>query len=164
MAEKRIVVPEEMLKAVDEAIGKARREKSARPGVIGGDAELWPNEIKNISIKAALRWQTENPPVPTRKQIEKMAETHRNDPILWNRFGSSSNPAFVCSEWVRRMYDEPETEGCPVYKALLDSGVTISNDWLCPECQRVHEAILNDKKPEVPEIDNLPKRVMKDLL
>ena len=26
MAEKRIVVPEEMLKAVDEAIGKARRE------------------------------------------------------------------------------------------------------------------------------------------
>ena len=50
------------------------------------------------------------------------------------------------------MYDEPETEGCPVYKALLDSGVTISNDWLCPECQRVHEAILNDKKPEVPEV------------
>ena len=71
MAEKRIVVPEEMLKAVDEAIGKARREKSARPGVIGGDAELWPNEIKNISIKAALRWQTENPPVPTRKQMRK---------------------------------------------------------------------------------------------
>jgi hypothetical protein len=54
--------------------------------------------------------------------------------------------------WQSRMFIAPEPEVCPINKALLDSGVTISNDWLCPECQRVHEAILNDKKPEVPEV------------
>ena len=138
MTDKRYVVPEGMMKAV-EATYENRRG-------------AYSEKATRADLEAALRWQAENPPVPTQEQIEKMAETHRNNTGLWNMFGSSSNPAFVCSEWVRRMYDEPEPEGFPVYKALLDSGVTISNDWLCPECQRVHEAILNEGKPEVPEV------------
>lgn len=45
---------------------------------------------------------------------------------------------------------EPEVpEVCPIEKALLDSGVTVSNDWLCPECEGVHRAII--PKLKVPE-------------
>jgi hypothetical protein len=38
---------------------------------------------------------------------------------------------------------EPEPELiCPVEKALRDARVTVSNDYLCPECEKVHEAIV----------------------
>jgi L-rhamnose mutarotase len=105
--------------------------------------------VKEV-VKAALRWQIENPIIPTREQYDELYKKWHYDELT--KDSSAIEFQRICHAWQSRMFIAPEPEVCPINKALLDSGVTISNDWLCPECQRVHEAILNDKKPEVPEV------------
>jgi hypothetical protein len=61
MTEQRYVVPEGMLKAADEAIGKVRSEQHEQ--LTGRDGELWPNDLKRISIEAALLWLRDNTPI-----------------------------------------------------------------------------------------------------
>ena len=116
--------------------------------------EAWNNltvEINRIGIPKAteiLRSQRVSEPevdvqgfsdlwwngVPLGFDSNKLSDLH-NEQIrtAWNR--------------AKALYSAPETEVpeekvCPVESILKASGIVISNDWLCPGCERVHEAIL----------------------
>jgi hypothetical protein len=107
-AEKRIRVPEGMLAAVDDAIGNARAAKASRSHLSDGNIELWPNDIKTITLEAALRWQSENPPVPTLEEFDELrAHWHYNQP---GQHSASIEFQRICHNWVRHMYDAPEPE------------------------------------------------------
>jgi len=80
-------------------------------------------------------WLSKNPILPTEEQAQYMYDGK-------NGLGHSATIQYCMTEWQRRMFLVPEPEVCPVEKALRDSGVTIRNDWLCPECEKVHEAII----------------------
>ena len=80
------VVPEGMLDAA------MRASMEAGLG-IGPSTEL------RVVLEAALRWQKENPPVPTDDFVEEVIREHSRTNVKWS-----------CVEWVRRMYDAPEPE------------------------------------------------------
>jgi len=71
------------------------------------------------TLQYVLTWQRDNAPVPTVEQLNVMYETHRKDTGLWNRFGSSTNPLYLCWQWVRIMYDVPKPEAV-IPEALED--------------------------------------------
>jgi hypothetical protein len=132
----KVAVPKGMLEAAIYAVWRS-----------AGVSEGHVAPYVQVGLEAALRWQAKNPIIPTREQYDELYKKWHYDGLT--KDSSAIEFQRICHAWQGRMFLAPEPEGCPVYKALLDSGVTISNDWLCPECQRVHEAILNDKKPEV---------------
>ena len=82
-------VPEGMLEA-------AMRASMDTGLAIGPSTELL------VPLEAALRWQSENPPVPTDEQAKE----------LWHRprvLGNSEPFAKVITrDWIRMMYAEPE--------------------------------------------------------
>lgn len=57
MTKRKIQIPEGMLKAVDEAIGNARKSQSRQ--LADRDGELWPNDAVNTTLEAALGWLDE---------------------------------------------------------------------------------------------------------
>lgn len=80
MSEKRYVVPEGMLKAVKEAQG----------------ISAYPTQAV---LEAAIRWQSENPVVPTVKQAQE----------VWDDCSRGACFRSDClTEWQRRMYLAPE--------------------------------------------------------
>jgi len=81
-----IIIPEGMRSAV---------RAKAIPGGL-------PPEWVDIILEEALLWQFNNAPVPTPEQIsdlERLAVMKPND----NRY--LHGQAYICSAWVRRMYD-----------------------------------------------------------
>jgi len=113
MTEPKIKVPEGMLAAVDEAIGKARARSVERLASRAG--ELWPNDLKQVTLEAALRWLAQNPIVPT---LDEWEDCFRAIP-------DESYPSSVeveiaqCAEWQRRMFFVSEPEVPEAIKDLL---------------------------------------------
>jgi hypothetical protein len=121
----KIVVPEGMLMAAKDATATMR---------LNIEQYLFDTQTK-MALEAALRWLSEHPILPTKEQIEH-----------FNQIPSTQYTTDIIVEWQRIEFLAPDTEVCPIEKALLDSGVTVNNDWLCPECEGVHRAII--PKPE----------------
>lgn len=95
MSEKKIVVPEGMINAVDAALSLERGWRHELPAGIARDATL----------QAALRWMSENPIVPTEQQALDMA--------TGCKFDSFENWELVrwgACEWQRRMFLAPDPE------------------------------------------------------
>jgi hypothetical protein len=94
MSEKKIVVPEGMLEAALDGLGieiiKARRQY-----------------VKD-TLEAALHWLSENPIVPTEKQIADLAKT-----MPYEDSGNGNVLAVAVVEWQRRMFLAPEPEDDP---------------------------------------------------
>ena len=120
-----------MLKAADEAIGKARAHL-----LTDRDGELWPNDMKRIAIEAALLWQRENPPVPTDGEVT-------NAGIKANGFCPNQSAKLEgfrygvvwMVEWVRRIYDAPEPEVPDEIKCFL---ATKPHNFLSDELVDAH--------------------------
>jgi hypothetical protein len=82
-----IVVPEEMLKAAEDAV----------------NAIYTPTGITSIAVEVALGWLAENPIVPTVEQASECCKRHFSDDGLeFFRLG--------LIEWQRRMFLAPEPE------------------------------------------------------
>lgn|ERR1017187_6182404 len=89
----RIVIPEEMRFAALKAVAEKHEVTS-----IGAMAASWADDA-DCAVEAALRWQSENPRVPTGQQLWEMSTK-----------GPLADVNFVCAEWQRRMYLVPEPE------------------------------------------------------
>jgi hypothetical protein len=59
-----------------------------------------------IPLTAALRWQRENPPVPTNDEYNELSIRLKGRAII--------------EYWIRRMYDAPEPEAPEAIKDLID--------------------------------------------
>jgi len=110
-----------------------------------GDYECtgFPSSDVQLILEEALRWEDDNFPKPRRLDnepagIREAYQMGYDDTI----------------EDLRRMYiaPEPEIKSCPAESVLRMARVVISNDWLCPYCEGVHEAILSTEK-EVNRVD-----------
>lgn len=101
MSEKRIVVPEGMLKvAIDAAV------KSSGASTIQASSRVKAEIEKSFhsALEAALRWQSENPVVPP----EQFIHGHiRKGNGCWL---STTDCIAAIKEWQRRMYLAPESE------------------------------------------------------
>ena len=130
MTDRHIKIPDEMLKAADRAIGKARREQEDRQNVLDWNHELWPNDIKQISIKAALLWLDEI-------LHERNVDFHRA--ILtreWQRYPGEDRDAIATSHrvaleygasfarnYVRDLFEDKDTDeiDLPTLTSLVDT-------------------------------------------
>jgi hypothetical protein len=101
MSEKRYVVPEEMLDAAT-AVINADMSAALRSDM------RWPGV--NAILKAAIRWQSEHPQVPTEEQMDALT----ND-LPYQDSGNGRIFRVVIDRWQRHMYDAPE----PVFDATL---------------------------------------------
>lgn len=108
--DKRIVVPEEMLKAAARAYGDAEPGRTIGPSVVGMIAPL----------EAALRWQSENPQTPDEKWLVAYANTFKGGfPIIEAQW-TLRYKAFIY-EWIARgMYVAPELEVPEVPEEIKD--------------------------------------------
>ena len=114
MAEKKIVVPDGMLKM-------ARR---AYPDPVFDPEGYFTRQI----VEAALRWQSQYPPLPTEEQLRDV----RRRPIgaTW---GDDESLRATLVEWMRHAYDAPqepevsENDICEIGAVLRDGGIRISN-------------------------------------
>jgi len=97
-----IKVPEGMLNAVT----------NSRIMIPGMHAP-WAEEICLQILEVALRWQRENPPVPSLEQWASCLEDYTYG-MVTEKMG-----AVAASEWVRRMYDASEPEVPEAIKDLL---------------------------------------------
>ena len=101
MSEKRYAVPEGMLKAAIDA----RYTGKPIPDLIHVD------QVRVI-LEAAVRWQSENPRVPTFAQCRDMwAEASMQE--------DGTETSAVIAKWIRRMYLAPEPEVPEKIKDLL---------------------------------------------
>ena len=103
MGEKRIVVPEGMLKAAERA---TRLPLESDFEAWRSDPKNWRRLAENI-VTASLHWLSENPTVPTLEQIdelhvyvEKRFDGHKN--------GTMDGAVEMIVEWQRRMFLAPE--------------------------------------------------------
>ena len=118
---KNIKVPDQMLAAVDKAIGEARMSKASCAGVPEGSPELWPSEIKRITLEAVLFWLSNNPIIPTPEQMMEIVRSRFEDRV------TISACCVVATEWQRRMFLAPEQSNPVVDKVkqtLLGSTLT----------------------------------------
>ena len=99
MAETKIQVPEGMLNAAWEAVAAKMRQHSEERQT-GHVAEL---HVARIAIEAALRWQSENPPVPTDEQMDALTNE-----VPYDDSGNGRIFRVVLDKWVRRMSLAPE--------------------------------------------------------
>jgi hypothetical protein len=95
----KIVVPEEMLKAADQAIGEVRLRNA---DALRRNGELWPNDLKRVCIEAALLWLSENPIVPTDRYYSDFMRIPRH-PMM-------TEAQQFAVEWQRRMFIAPKPE------------------------------------------------------
>ena len=99
MSDKKIVVPEGMLKAAEKSMG-------------------WPHDDTRIktALKAALLWQSENPIVPTDEQMREVLDTMFVGPE------NLLDPKDAVVDWQRRMYLAPKQVVPEEIKDLLVDG------------------------------------------
>ncbi len=97
----KIVVPDGMLKAA----------------LDNGYKRFQAVEI-TVILEAALRWLSENPPLPTRLQCEGMWRSAEN------------NGDRYCQEWVKQMFLAPEPEVPEEIKDLLEWDCNNGSNYL----------------------------------
>jgi hypothetical protein len=88
MSETKIKVPKGMLEAAHVCCDEQVISKSVCPFI----------------LEAALRWQSENPPMPTTEQIWGCGLSVGNE----DHKSATEGCRAVAVEWIRRMYDAPE--------------------------------------------------------
>lgn len=145
MSENNYVVPDGMINAAWEAVA-AKMKECVEEGSGNRVAEL---HIARISLEAAVRWISENPPVPTSEQALAIEVSYPT------RIHSPSRTKFA-EEWIRRMFlatkEKPIPDGiveylngttrpvaiwwqgnrCPIQ--TLDSGYSVTDDgWFMAE-------------------------------
>ena len=98
MTDKRVAVPEGMLKAAMES-----REKAI--GKVGG----WSEEMCRPVLEAALLYQREHPPVPTDEQAAEILNKAYADTA-----GSKAQFQWAAREWFRIAYDAPAEPEIPL--------------------------------------------------
>ena len=148
MAEKaKYAVPRGMLKAAyDAQFGSFGPQK---------DSHFINLQAMEMCVEEALRWQSENPQVPTEKQERELydawEESKRSFTAPYTRFDHAT--AFGAIEWQRRMYLAPEPERKPITVIFPHTGtfmVEVFDDK--PPCLRAKfEEILQNPKPKVPD-------------
>jgi len=89
MSDKKIVVPEGMVKAVDYAISKAR----------GIGRDITGGQVRDIALEVALRWLSNNPILPTMEQAKEMSDS--GHPCILDG-------VWYATEWQKRMFLAPE--------------------------------------------------------
>lgn len=144
MTDKRVVVPEGMLKAV-EIVALSRT--MPRGGSI----------LPNI-LEAALLWQKDNAPVPNDEQLKILSSDAEKSDI---EIGFKRRKWYI-REWIVRMYDDPDPKVREVPQYILDLRQIHFDLTERPEktsiplvVERIEEVLcaLGDKTPEqeVPE-------------
>jgi len=124
MSEKKVTVPDGMLKA-------------ALAHMIGLGFNPAKESTREL-LEAALRWQSENPIVPTWSDMDHMLDAYSPDDVP-----SVSDCQFVAVEWQRRMYLAPAPEVTEEIKRRWESSPT-------PETMiRIAEAFRRGSKPFV---------------
>ena len=104
MSDKRYVVPEGMKQAAEEEYlydGQSR------------------DVCRKVILEAALRWQAENPIVPTHAEVERILEMVQFQGL---RGTSLDRLQDFVAMWQRRMYLAPEPEVSEGIKDLLSGG------------------------------------------
>lgn len=102
MSEKRIVVPEGMLRAFADAWDWGMKELPISPSRSDIDALLLrQGHARMKAIEAALRWLSEHPIVPTDEQIN---ECHSAMYAAGGNLGSIELQRMFATEWQRRMF------------------------------------------------------------
>ncbi len=112
MGEKKIVVPEDMIRA-------------ACKGTFVGQDIRWSPTVCHRILESAMRWLSENPIVPTEAQTDAMAGHFSSDDSLFGTFAR-----WFAVEWQRRMFLAPEPDvlvSSPAAERIVRSmrGVTI---------------------------------------
>jgi hypothetical protein len=109
----RIVVPDGMLKAaVDARMAIWEHANDGyRNSWMGVSAEASITAQESIALEAALRWQSENPIVPTDEQCDElinMIGANGRSLVRYPSRISKEQARNMLVEWVRRMYLAPE--------------------------------------------------------
>jgi len=115
MSEKRIVVPEGMLKAAIDAVWGERG--------VGYQSTRGEGDIK-ACVEAALRWLSEYPIVPTAAEALTLLQDRVASGHLSNKeYCAIPSTTIRCliREWQRRMFLAPEPEISPVAKKVIQS-------------------------------------------
>ena len=146
MSDKRYVVPEGMLKAAC-LVGPCRAYGSSSPtppdeiqGLISDMAVADKREKVLPILEAAIRWQSENPPKASMKQLQEMYDK------VDQGNGGTYIPSYL-EEWVRRMYLAPEPEEPEALKDLLvspfgDYGSKLQLDICKADCARQNAKLI----------------------
>ena len=121
MNEKKIVLPEGMLKAAMDDIGERR-------GTYGG-------RIIEGALEAALRWLSDHPIIPTDTQMQALWD----DSVGAGPFGTAK---FAAVNWQRRMFLASEPEVPEEIKDLMLVGVNeeVSNKNIIEAFRRGKQA------------------------
>lgn len=117
MSEKKIVVPEGMLKAACVHIDVSS---------YGGYEQL--QAVKSC-LPLALRWLSENPIVPTDEQAAALLAVKPDIPETVTPY-----TVIVCTEWQRRMFDAPEPEVLAGFMECSACRVKPGSPTLCDGC------------------------------
>jgi hypothetical protein len=116
LEEKRLVVPEGMLKA-------------AMQSSLSAGLPIGPSTEIEVILEAALRWLSKNPIVPTEEQERGLddawLESKRNLTTTYHKFEHAS--AFGAVEWQRRMFLAPERPNVSEWTSKL-SGYTFTQE------------------------------------
>jgi hypothetical protein len=91
MSEKKIVVPDGMLKAVKD------RYDPNYPGA-------YRETFRRADLEVALRWRADNPIRPSSQQIQAMSDEMKAEGDLYQSVEA------YCEKWARWMFFEPEAE------------------------------------------------------
>ncbi len=121
MIERKFVVPEGGLKAVDKAISEARHRRKKHYG----DDELIAGTVRDITLASFIAWQSENPQVPTEDQVRLMKSDLRY------RDGVDFDTLKLCAEWQRRMYLAPEPEVSECRQEVFSKGYGSTKAIVC---------------------------------
>lgn len=87
------------------------------------------------SVEAALRWQSENPPVPT----EEQAQSIRKEVYFY-----PGDHRALMAKWVRRMYLAPEPE-LVWYRKVGDEYIPFTPDAETDATEAVKDLLVSDK-------------------
>ena len=98
MSEKKIVVPEGMIRAVEDRCGDLCK--------YGGKSQS-VRFVSQTAVEAALRWLSENPILPT---AEQLYSTIGKLPVAMCDIVWTERDRALIAEWQRRMFLAPEPE------------------------------------------------------
>jgi len=109
-----VVVPEGMLEAAEKA---------------GRDEDGFVANNLRTTITAALRWQRDNPPVPTDAQYTECLRATDKPGSMVVHLYEKGEPQKAIAEWIRRMYDAKSSpRDNPTVERIVEGfrGVTLS--------------------------------------